>query len=79
MKELTESEKRCCELHGVECAHGRNLIGDILADRDRYRIALKDAVETIHGEFCGTSGHHPVCDRPRKALLNAPTTAKSDE
>lgn len=30
--------------------------------------ALKDAQETICGEFCGGKGHHPVCKTPSAAL-----------
>jgi hypothetical protein len=35
---------------------------------ERLRSALEEACETIHGEFCGSRGHHGACIRPRAAL-----------
>lgn len=35
-----------------------------LMERERVkplRDALKDASDTIHGEFCGSGQHHPLC------------------
>lgn len=33
--------------------------------------AVEDALEIIHDEFCGSSGHHPFCMRMRTALALA--------
>lgn len=33
---------------------------------DSLKLALNDALETIHLEFCGSGQHHPNCIRPRE-------------
>ncbi len=33
--------------------------------------ALTVAFMTIHDEFCGSTGHHPLCEKQRQALAKA--------
>lgn len=48
-------------------------------ERDEYRAALQNTVETIHDEFCGRESHHAFCALPRKTLVKYPKPGSGEQ
>ncbi len=63
----TRAEKFLRELEGLEKDDDPVLY--VVKEAFELAIAgLEDAIESIHSEYCGSSGCHPLCLKPKEAL-----------